>query len=76
MLAIEELPTTLGFETSQAPLGETSVPRTSHNYDPALLPSGFFRKDVHPITCSQKGGPSYKVSGYQVSWQKFKFRIG
>ncbi|XP_035707590.1 copper amine oxidase 1 [Folsomia candida] len=76
MLAIEDLPTQLGFETSQAPFGDTSATFTMANYDPTLLPASFFRKDIRPIAITQKSGASYKVKGYQVEWQKFKFRVG
>ncbi|OXA45327.1 Copper amine oxidase 1, partial [Folsomia candida] len=76
MLAIEDLPTTLGFQPSSAPFGDTSAPFMMANYDPTLLPADSFRKNLRPTTVSQSGGPSYKVNGYQVEWQKWKFRVG
>ncbi len=34
------------------------------------------RQDLKPLEIAQPEGPSFTVDGYQVSWQKWKFRIG
>lgn len=34
------------------------------------------RKDLKPLEITQSDGPSFKVDGYEVTWQKWKFRIG
>ena len=35
-----------------------------------------FRKDLRPLEIVQSDGPSFAVDGYEVAWQKWKFRIG
>jgi primary-amine oxidase len=35
-----------------------------------------FRKDIRPLEIVQSEGPSFTVEGYEVAWQKWKFRIG
>ncbi|RUS31420.1 LOW QUALITY PROTEIN: copper amine oxidase [Jimgerdemannia flammicorona] len=49
------------------------VPKTEHNYDPDLLGSAFLRKDLKPLQVLSPEGPSFKVDGNAVEWQKFKF---
>jgi primary-amine oxidase len=34
------------------------------------------RKDLKPLEISQPEGPSFSVNGYEVRWQKWRFRIG
>lgn len=34
------------------------------------------RNDLKPIEISQPGGPSFSINGYEVTWQKWSFRIG
>jgi primary-amine oxidase len=34
------------------------------------------RTDLRPISITQTEGPSFQVEGYQVSWQKWRFRVG
>src|SRR6266566_2684087 len=34
------------------------------------------RTDLRPISITQAEGPSFQVEGYQVSWQKWRFRVG
>lgn len=74
VLSIENFPTHEGFDRDNR---EGNVcPKTPANFDPALLPSNFLRVDLNPIEFSQKKGPSYTIRGNEISWQKFKFRIG
>ena len=56
----------------------------SGNYDPEgikspdnvpYFPDGV-RKDLKPIVISQPEGPSFQIDGYQISWQKWRFRVG
>ena len=35
-----------------------------------------FRTDLKPLEIVQDKGPSFTVNGYEVAWQKWKFRIG
>jgi primary-amine oxidase len=34
------------------------------------------RADLKPLHVTQPSGPSFRVSGYEVNWQKWAFRIG
>src|SRR5262249_17773732 len=34
------------------------------------------RKDLKPLKIAQPDGPSFEVKGHEVSWQKWRFRIG
>jgi primary-amine oxidase len=37
---------------------------------------GKVRQDLKPLEIAQSQGPSFTVDGYQVTWQKWKFRVG
>ncbi|CAF0743989.1 unnamed protein product [Adineta steineri] len=56
----------------------------SGNYDPERItspdnipyfPDGV-RKDLKPLIITQPEGPSFQIDGYQISWQKWRFRVG
>jgi primary-amine oxidase len=56
----------------------------SGNYDPEgikspdnvpYFPDGV-RKDLKPIIITQPEGPSFQIDGYQISWQKWRLRVG
>lgn len=56
----------------------------SGNYDPEgikspdnvpYFPDGV-RKDLKPIVITQPEGPSFQIDGYQITWQKWRFRVG
>jgi len=73
VLEIEELPIQSDFNTDNREGDE--VPLENSNYDPTV--SGrWYRDDVSPITISQEGGPSFKIDGNLLEWQKFKMRVG
>ena len=44
-------------------------------YVPELLPGGV-RKDLKPLDVLQPQGPSFRVNGGLVEWQKWRFRVG
>jgi primary-amine oxidase len=50
------------------------LPPESGNWAREYIPN--VRKDLKPIDIVQPEGPSFKVEGYQVEWQKWKFRVG
>lgn len=52
------------------------MPQTEYNYFPDQLPPGTIRRDLHRLRISQPDGPSFKISGREVTWQNFKLRIG
>jgi primary-amine oxidase len=56
----------------------------SANYDPEgikspdnvpYFPDGV-RKDLKPLIITQPEGPSFQIDGYQITWQKWRFRVG
>lgn len=54
--------------------GVVPLPPQSGNYtSEAAAP---LRSDVKPLEIVQPQGPSFKVKGHQVEWQKWHFRVG
>ncbi|HET6881202.1 MAG TPA: primary-amine oxidase [Pirellulales bacterium] len=54
--------------------GVVPLPPTSGNWAREYLPEP--RHDLKPLLVSEPEGPSFTVSGYEVSWQKWRFRVG
>ena len=55
--------------------GVSPVPRTSGRYRPestGLAP----RSDLRPLEIHQPEGASFDVDGWEVAWQRWRFRIG
>lgn len=50
------------------------LPPESGNYARQYIEE--FRADLKPIEIVQPEGPSFQVDGYEVTWQKWRFRIG
>jgi primary-amine oxidase len=81
VVATVELDTmTVGIEDH----GAVPIPTRSGNYTPTGIqaeinvpsfPAGP-RTDVKPISIIQPEGVSFQVEGQQVSWQKWRFRVG
>ncbi|KAK1359666.1 Amine oxidase [Heracleum sosnowskyi] len=46
------------------------------NYTPGETRGGIDRSDVKPLQIVQPEGPSFRVSGHYVEWQKWSLRIG
>ncbi|CAN1294255.1 Amine oxidase [copper-containing] zeta, peroxisomal, partial [Linum perenne] len=46
------------------------------NYTPGETRGGVDRSDVKPLQIVQPEGPSFRVSGNYVEWQKWNFRVG
>ena len=64
--------------------GVVPLPTHAGNYTPAgitdpgnvpYFPQGT-RTDLKPIEITQPEGVSFQVNGHQVSWQKWRFRVG
>jgi len=53
-----------------------TYPRACSNFVHELHDNGFLRTDVKPLQVLQPKGPSFSVRGNELSWQKFKMRIG
>ncbi|HEU5369056.1 MAG TPA: primary-amine oxidase [Ktedonobacterales bacterium] len=64
--------------------GAVPVPARSGNYtaEGIKAPENFpsfsqgLRTDLRPISITQPEGTSFQVDGYQVTWQKWRFRVG
>ena len=53
---------------------QVPLPPLTGNYTAESL--GPLRQDLKPLEITQPEGPSYTVDGYEVRWQKWRFRIG
>ena len=53
--------------------GLTALPPESGRYEASHQPS--LRTDLKPIAITQPEGPSFRVDGYAVEWQKWSFRV-
>ncbi len=55
-------------------VGVTTIAPDPGEYEPAHL--GPLRDDLKPLEIIQPDGPSFDVDGWEVSWQKWRFRVG
>ena len=53
--------------------GVVPVPKAHGNYDAASV--GSLRTDLKPLDIVQAEGPSFEVTGNEVHWQKWRFRV-
>jgi primary-amine oxidase len=53
----------------------TPIPRASGRYQPGTIGAPL-RDDLRALDIVQPEGPSFAVEGWQVSWQRWSFRIG
>ena len=53
---------------------EVPLPPLTGTYAAEAL--GPLRQDLKPLEISQPEGPSFTVDGYEVRWQKWRFRVG
>lgn len=63
--------------------GVVPLPERPGNYVPELMAEpgnvpGFerTREDLRPIEITQPQGPSFRVDGHEVAWQKWRLRVG
>src|SRR5437764_2021479 len=54
--------------------GVVPLPPQDSNYTPEAI--GQMRTDLKPLEIHQREGPSFTVQGHEVSWQKWRFRLG
>lgn len=74
VISIDDLPIHNDFTPQKD--DNIKIPRAINNYDPEFLPENFMRKDLKPLEVHQPKGPSFSVIGNEISWQKFRIRIG
>lgn len=55
--------------------GARPIPRSSGRYRPEAIGTRL-RDDLRPLEVLQSEGPSFTVDGWEVRWQKWRFRIG
>ena len=72
LIAIVDLHTTELVEILDS--GVTPLPPQDGNY--ASRFTGPPRDDLRPIEITQPDGPSFTVDGHEISWQKWRIRIG
>ncbi|MEM9976250.1 MAG: primary-amine oxidase [Cyanobacteria bacterium P01_D01_bin.2] len=54
--------------------GVVPLPPKDGNYTPEYVKD--YRQDLKPLEIVQPEGPSFSVNGHEISWQKWKIRIG
>lgn len=55
-------------------MGNVAVPPEPGEYAARFMPK--LRQDIKPMQITQPEGPSFKVEGHFIRWQKWQFRIG
>ena len=53
--------------------GVVPLPPEDANYSPDVAGS---RPDLRPLEIRQPGGPSFSLEGHELSWQKWRMRLG
>ena len=74
LLWIDYLPMNQGPEPDK--LVQPWEAKPAVEYAANILGQTAFRKDLMPLQVIQPEGPSFKVEGRKVSWQKWKFTLG
>lgn len=54
--------------------GVVPLPPETGNYSPEFVKN--YRQDLKPLEIVQPEGASFQVDGHEISWQKWKMRIG
>jgi primary-amine oxidase len=54
--------------------GVAEIPMGNRNYAARFRET--FREDIRPLDITQPEGPSFTVTGHEVHWQKWRFRVG
>jgi primary-amine oxidase len=54
--------------------GVVPLPPKDANYTPEFVKE--YRKDIKSLEITQPEGPSFQVQGHEISWQKWRMRIG
>jgi primary-amine oxidase len=54
--------------------GVMPLPPKPGNYTPEFVKE--YRKDLKPLEITQPEGASFQVNGHEISWQKWKMRVG
>jgi primary-amine oxidase len=51
-------------------------PKTMGEYVPALVPGQQLRSDLEPLEIPQPEGPSFRIDGNSLEWQRWSMRLG
>jgi primary-amine oxidase len=54
--------------------GVVPLPPQAGNYSPEFVKN--YRQDIKPLEIVQPEGASFQVDGHEISWQKWKMRVG
>lgn len=54
--------------------GSVPLPPAAGNYDASAIVA--YRSDIAPLEITQPDGPSFRISGHEIDWQKWNFRFG
>ncbi|PYI20239.1 copper amine oxidase [Aspergillus violaceofuscus CBS 115571] len=74
LLEIERLPRGAGAELDQETVPWDAVEPVE--YSERLLGKGYLRQDLKPLRVEQPEGPSFRIDGRQITWQKWSFHLG
>lgn len=74
LVEIERLPMGTGDELD--PETQPWEPAQPVEYSANIMGEDAFRKDLKPLQVVQPEGPSFKIFGRRVEWQKWSFQLG
>ncbi|RSM10788.1 hypothetical protein CEP52_003296 [Fusarium oligoseptatum] len=74
LVQIERLPMGTGDELD--PETQPWEPAMPVEYSANIMGEDAFRKDLKPLQVVQPEGPSFKIFGRRVEWQKWSFQLG
>ncbi|RTE84175.1 hypothetical protein BHE90_001241 [Fusarium euwallaceae] len=74
LVQIERLPMGTGDELD--PETQPWEPAKPVEYSANIIGEDAFRKDLKPLQVVQPEGPSFKIFGRRVEWQKWSFQLG
>jgi primary-amine oxidase len=57
-------------------LGDLGRPAVMGEYQPQLVPGQSLRDDLRPYEVTQPQGPSFALAGNELTWQRWRMRIG
>ncbi|RAL07883.1 amine oxidase catalytic domain-containing protein [Aspergillus homomorphus CBS 101889] len=74
LVEVEKLPRGVGTELDPDTMPWGAVAPVE--YSERLLGKTYFRTDLKPLNVVQPDGPSFRMDGRQITWQKWSFHLG